>query len=106
MDALRLSTTWQDGVATVTVTGELDIATTGRLRAHVAQTLANGCGSQLILEVSGVSFIGADGLSALVALQRLAHRRHTALHLTGLTPAFLRLLKITRLEGHLTRVEP
>jgi anti-anti-sigma factor len=100
MDALRLSTVRCDGTVTVTVAGELDIATTGHLRAHVAHALANGRWSRLILDVSGVSFIGADGLGVMIALQRLAHRQHTALYLAGATPSLLRLLKITHLEGH------
>ncbi|MFI6603263.1 STAS domain-containing protein [Nonomuraea sp. NPDC050536] len=106
MDALRLSTMRCDGTVTVTVAGELDIATTGQLRAHVAHALTEGRWSRLVLDVGGVSFIGAAGLGLLIALQRLAHGQHTALYLAGVTPSLLQLLRVTQLEGHFRRAGP
>ncbi|MFC4534868.1 STAS domain-containing protein [Sphaerisporangium dianthi] len=106
MDALRLSTVRCGGTVTVTVAGELDIATTDRLRAHVAHALAEARWSRLVLDVSGVSFIGAAGLGVLIALQRLARTQHTALYLSGVTPSLHRLLRVTRLEEHFQHAGP
>jgi anti-sigma B factor antagonist len=106
MDALRLSTVRCEGTVMVTVAGELDIATIGLLRAHVAHALSEGRWSRLILDVSGLSFIGAAGLGVLIALQRLAHGQQTALYLAGVTPSLLRLLRVTQLEGHFRHARP
>ena len=102
--ALRLSTSRHNGVVTVTVAGELDIATTGQLRA-VAEDALRGGARQLTLEMTEVSFIAADGLGVLVALATQARRQDTRLVLGKVSPAVARLLEITSLDRHFT-MEP
>jgi anti-sigma B factor antagonist len=105
MDTLQLSAQRQDGTATVAVGGELDIATIDELRSFVAGVLVSGHSRFLIVDVSGLSFIGASGLGMLLMIQHLAERRQVEMRLAGASPDLLQLLKITRLEGQFTMVE-
>ncbi|NUO96332.1 MAG: STAS domain-containing protein [Nonomuraea sp.] len=107
MDSLHLTTSRHDTTLTVSLTGELDIATTEALRGHLLSLLeeagdARRPGMSVVIEVSGLSFIDAAGLGILVSLRNQALQRHTHLRIAGVPPSMKRLLRITGLEGHLT----
>jgi anti-anti-sigma factor len=53
---------------------------------------------RVVINVSKVSFIGAAGLDALIALRVRAKQQHTALLLTDVPAAMLGMLKLTRLD--------
>ncbi|QKG23522.1 STAS domain-containing protein [Actinomadura verrucosospora] len=57
-------------MAVVTLAGEVDVATAGRLRDHLAALLARGA-RHLVLDFSGVAFIDSSGLSVLAGIHRL-----------------------------------
>ncbi|MBC6457241.1 STAS domain-containing protein [Actinomadura sp. HBU206391] len=99
MEVLRLSIRTYNGTATVTVAGELDIATEPDLRSYMERVLL-GRHERIILDVSAVSFIGATGLGALVAVQRHARRRNTQMLLAGVHPSMFRLMEITKLDDY------
>ena len=99
MAKLRLSSRTHDGTVTVTVAGELDIATTPDLKSCLHKVLLAGAG-QVIIDFSGVSLIDAAGLGALVTLRHRAERQHTALLLAGVPAGMLRLMKLTDLDSH------
>ncbi|MGP3932839.1 STAS domain-containing protein [Nonomuraea sp. KM88] len=106
MDPLHLTTSRHDGTVTVSVSGELDIATAEVLRGRLARLLReagarNGAFS-LVVEVSGLSFIDAAGLGALVSARNQAMSQDTPLRVTGAPPPMRRLLRITGLDAHLT----
>ncbi|MQA93645.1 MAG: anti-sigma factor antagonist [Streptosporangiales bacterium] len=86
------------GVVMVEVSGELDIATRDRLRAEVEPWLR--AGRELVLEVSGLTFIDASGLAGLLELDRLAGRAGTRLLIAGHSRPVHRLLQMTGLDGH------
>ncbi|MFI7446158.1 STAS domain-containing protein [Nonomuraea sp. NPDC049714] len=87
------------GTVTVSVAGELDIATVDVLRTHLLQVLERA-GGEVVLELSGLSFIDAAGLGALVALRGQARLHRTELLLAGVPAPMARLLRITGLDGH------
>jgi len=97
MPRLHLSTHRHDGTVTVTVAGELDIATAPDLKSYVHKILLAGPG-RVVLNVGRVSFIGAAGLGALVAIRVRAEQQHTALLLADVPAAILGVLKLTRLD--------
>jgi anti-sigma B factor antagonist len=101
MEVLRLSTCTDKGIATVTVAGELDIATESDLRSYMEDVLL-GRHERIVVDVSGVSFIGATGLGTLVAVQRHARRQNTLMMLAGVHPSMFRLMEITKLDGYFT----
>lgn len=103
MDPLHLTTSRRNGTVTVTVSGELDIATTELLRSHLLELLQEtGHGHvAVVLEVSRLSFIDAAGLGVLVSVHNHAQRRRTPLRIAGAPPAVRRLLRITGLDAPL-----
>ncbi|MEV0384634.1 STAS domain-containing protein [Nonomuraea sp. NPDC050643] len=107
MDPLHLTTCRRDGALTLSVSGELDIATTELLRSHLLDLLqeaghARRGNVSLVIEVSRLSFIDAAGLGILVSVQNQALSQRTPLHIENVPPRMRRLLRITGLDGHLT----
>lgn len=105
MEALGLSTRHGNDSVTVAVTGELDIATTPGLHRYMTRLLAQGH-RQIVIDCSGLEFIGAAGLGTLVAIQNLAQRQGTNVLMAGASPMLRDLLAITQLERHFTLSPP
>ena len=65
-----------DGAVVLTVTGELDMLTTPRLRAAVSEALDEAAGTALVVvDLTKVSFLGSPGLAALVEAVSKARQR-------------------------------
>jgi anti-anti-sigma factor len=88
------------GHTVLTISGELDIATTAALRVQINKVLMDTT-TPLIIDLSGVSFCDASGLALLVGAQRRArldgrtvvlagprHNVYKLLHITGLDRVF------------------
>jgi anti-sigma B factor antagonist len=90
---LRLSSRRRNGTATVIVVGELDIATADQLLAYVQKVL-DLAPRQLILDMTGVSFIAAAGLGVLAVLAGSAAGYGAEFLLGEVSPAVARLLKV------------
>ncbi|MEU5995986.1 STAS domain-containing protein [Spirillospora sp. NPDC047418] len=60
------------GLAVVTLTGDLDIASAALLRGHLAAVLGQGA-DHLILDFTRVEFVDSTGLSVLAGVHRLLH---------------------------------
>ncbi len=56
-------------------------------------------GGALVVELTGVSYLGADGIRALAGLRRLASSRGCEFWLAGIPQAFARTLKASCCEG-------
>ena len=96
-DLLSLSTSAeQDGTVTVSATGDIDAYTAPLLRTVVDSQLRRGR-PELILDLSGVQFLGSAGLAALVEMQKLADARGIDLRLIASTRAVTRALEVTGL---------
>lgn len=63
----------RDGVAVLTVTGEVDLATARRLEEAVERALVPG--TPLIVDLAGVEFIDSAGSRALALAERAASAR-------------------------------
>lgn len=81
-------------VRCVAVFGELDMHTTPTLLEALARPEVIGV-ANLVVDLSGVTFLGAAGINALLAAARL--RRHRRTHLVGLaaSPSVRRAVEIT-----------
>jgi anti-sigma B factor antagonist len=103
MEPLHLTTSRHNGTVTVALSGELDIATTERLRSHLLGLLQEACHGDVavVLEVSRLSFIDAAGLGVLVSVHNHAQRQRTQLRIAGAPPPMRRLLRMTGLDTHL-----
>jgi len=73
-------------------------ATDEHLRTANAALADNAC-DDLVLDLSGVSFIDPTGLGTLVAIRNATRDRAVTLHLRETTPPVRRLMKITNLDS-------
>ncbi len=89
------------GHTVLAVAGELDIATTSRLRDQIVQALRD-TNTPVIIDLSGVSFCDASGLAMLVGVQRRATLEGRTVVLAGPRRNVLKLLHITGLDRAFT----
>jgi anti-sigma B factor antagonist len=93
---LTIRTRREPGCVIVTVAGEIDIATAGRLRERLTALAAGGL--PLIADLDRVSFIDATGLGALVGAARRAAEQGVSLHVVCDQPQTRRLFRVTALD--------
>jgi len=99
ISSLGLSTRKCGGTTTVLVSGELDIATTGPLRAYVERALGESGTARIILDMRGISFIAAAGIRLISELGDTAGRHGAELLLGDVSPVVTRLLALVGLAG-------
>jgi anti-sigma B factor antagonist len=96
-DVITLSTsTGDDGAVTVTVVGEVDTFTAPVLRSSLDSQLEQSP-KELVIDLSGVQFLGSAGLAVLVETQKAARSRDVGLRLIATTRAVTRPLEVTGL---------
>src|SRR5215469_15558536 len=71
---LQADVSWDGVVVTVTVTGELDIATARALR-HQLLEVASAHPERLVLDLGGLVFVDAAGVRALASAHRVLEAR-------------------------------
>jgi len=86
----------------VVVSGELDVATSGRLRNAFSELLAVGH-SELAVDMGGVEFMDASGVGVLVGAALEARARGGRLVLQRPSRAVRRVLDLVDLDGVLAR---
>ncbi|MBP2477358.1 anti-sigma B factor antagonist [Crossiella equi] len=85
-----------DGVVVITVVGELDMSSTPALQDLLGAEVDAAC-RRLVLDLSGVSFLGSSGLAALVEARQVTQLRDAELRLVCTTHAVTRPLHATGL---------
>ena len=96
-DVITLSTSTSDnGTVTVTVVGEVDTFTAPVLRSTLDAQLEQQP-KELVIDLSGVQFLGSAGLAVLVETQKSARSREVELRLVATTRAVTRPLEVTGL---------
>ena len=92
-------TEWTMGSSViVSVTGEVDIATTDQLSEALGAALRRGIGG-LICDLSGVRFLGAAGLTVLLVARRRAIARRAAFALVCPQPGPRRVIGLVGLDA-------
>jgi anti-sigma B factor antagonist len=81
----------------VTVSGEIDLATQGQLRNRLNDLVVAGQ-VDLVLDLSGVSFVDSTGLGALIGTRRRVHAFHGSLALVIPDESVRKVFTITGLE--------
>lgn len=95
-DVITLSTSNEDGVVTVTVVGEVDTFTAPVLRSTLDSQLEQQP-RDLVIDLSGVQFLGSAGLAVLVETQKSSRAKEVGLRLIATTRAVTRPLEVTGL---------
>jgi anti-anti-sigma factor len=83
-----------DGVALVTVTGEIDMATVQSLRTVLSPLAADDTVRLVICDLSQVTFLGCIGVSTLLDTHAALIRRGARLHLVATAYVVLRPLAV------------
>jgi anti-sigma B factor antagonist len=83
-------------VVVVSPAGDIDSATSGPLRAAIGEQVAAGA-RHVVLDLSGVAFLGSAGLAMLIAERESAIDRDGTLRLAGVPRVAGRALSLTGL---------
>jgi anti-sigma B factor antagonist len=87
----------RDGWQVLTLAGEVDVASAPRLRDRLVQLITDGP-PQVVVDLSGLSFIDSMGLGALVSGLKRARAHAGDLRLAGPSDHVAKVLSITRLD--------
>jgi anti-anti-sigma factor len=93
----RLFITNSGAVSSLEVAGELDVATAGALRDHLALLVEYGTGD-VDIDMAGVTFCDAATLTVLVATRQQLERIGRDLHVLAVSRPVERLLELTSLN--------
>lgn len=105
-ELLNLDRRWVDGALIVSVTGELDMTTSPRLRQALGEALDEAAGAVVIVEVTSVTFLGSPGLAALFEAAIYAKQRGGPLRIVAdHTRPAVRPLQVSGLHDVLTFYE-
>ena len=89
--------TEQDDGVHVTVAGEVDADTAPAMLAALGAAIERD--PRLAVDLSAVTFMDSQGLSALLSAVRQAERRGGTLRLDRVSPRVLKLFRLTRLDS-------
>jgi anti-sigma B factor antagonist len=95
---LQLQVAEHDGVAEVSVRGEIDIHTCGDLETTLTRLADSGVRT-VMLDFAGVAFIDSSGLRVLVIGHKALRDQGGSLVVTNPSASTARLLEVTGLDG-------
>ena len=88
----------------VTLTGELDADTASRFRSLMAEHLLAGPGN-LVLDLSGLSFIDSAGLAAMISADKGVRRAGMHLVLAAPRTPVRSIMRLTGIDAVLTTAD-
>jgi anti-anti-sigma factor len=106
MGTLVVSTARCNGLVVVAAHGDLDIVGKPLLCGCVAEALQGQGDGLLVIDLAEVSFMDAQGLSALVVSRRYAHALNREFALNRVPALVRRLLGITGLDNTFVALTP
>lgn len=94
---LRVDTSKEaDGTATISLSGEVDVYTSPRVKQEIVDLLNQGV-SRLVVDVSQVEYLDSTGLGVLIGGLKRAREHEGDLRLICDNPRILRIFEITGL---------
>ncbi len=93
--AISVSTSRQDGVATVLVTGEFDLAAAEVVARAIGQAIAATGTDAVIVDLSQTRFMDSSGISVLLKGRREADRTGVRYRIAGATDTVEQVLSLT-----------
>jgi anti-anti-sigma factor len=95
---LAVTTSCSRHVTVVEVSGDIDLLTAPELANRIGQCLAEGTPLVVVVDLRGVDFVGASGLSVLLEAHWRAHAQRSTVRVVANTPAVCRALTVTELD--------
>lgn len=96
-ERLRLDYRLDQGIAVVTVSGEIDVATNGAVRTGLLRVVTDETYRGLVVNLANVTFIDSTGLGVLLGVWRRACATHGSMALAAPSAAARRILDTTGL---------
>lgn len=87
----------EGNIGLITITGEVDVYTSPRVRSAMLEHLDNGCTS-LIVDLSAVDYLDSSGLGTLVAGLKRSKEHGGQVILVSPKPRIVRVLEVTGLD--------
>ena len=84
--------------AVVWVSGDVDVANSENLLGLAATAMAEPHVDEVVLDLSGVTFMDSTGLGALIGLRNQADASDKRVALRGVTPPVSKILTLTQLD--------
>jgi anti-anti-sigma factor len=81
----------------VRVAGELDLGTSDRFTSTVCDMVESEPNTDVVIDMSGVTFLDSSGIKALLSVRRGVQSRSGALTITSPQPLVLRVLEVAGL---------
>ena len=94
---MQIDVSKEDGIAIVTVQGEIDVETSPQLRECFDKLLAAG-EHNFVIDMAGVDFVDSSGLAAFVRLFKRVRIGEGDVRLCGLRPEVSKIIELTRLN--------
>jgi len=98
----ELTHTTESGVLVISITGDLDVLSVSRAQAPLNDAVDGVADAPVLLDLSGVGYLGSMALTMIVAAARRASSRNAEVSLCGLQPRPLQVVRLTRLDRELT----
>jgi anti-anti-sigma factor len=99
---LSVSVHHDAGAATVTVAGDIDLACVGRVEDEIAAALDAADVTDVVVDLSAVTFMDSTGISALLKGRRLADMSGKRYRIAGADGLVRDLLDLTGVWAHLS----
>jgi anti-anti-sigma factor len=90
-----------DGVAVVVASGEVDLASAEALERETTAALVQAETAEVVVDLSGVTFLDSSGISALVKQRRLADEHGKLMRISGARGTVRDVLRLTGVWQHL-----
>lgn len=90
-----------DGVATVVVSGDVDLATAPAMERTIDEAIAADGVDAVVVDLTGVGFLDSSGIAALLKGRRLADRRGATFRVTGARGMVRRIFELSGVWEHL-----
>jgi anti-sigma B factor antagonist len=100
---LGLNVTHSDSQTVLTVTGDINMTTSPRMRAALIQA-ASEQPARLVVDLGGVTYIDSSGIATLVEALQRARREGRQLVLRGLRESIRAVFRLARLDEVFTIV--
>jgi anti-sigma B factor antagonist len=90
-----------DGVATVVVSGEVDVASGPTVAGAIREAVTADAVDTVLVDLSAVQFLDSSGIGLLLKGRRLADQRGVAYRVVGANGLILRVLELGGVWEHL-----
>lgn len=94
---MKMSTELKNGYEVVTLTGCMDVETVDLMRADF-DTLAVNAQTNVVFDMTDVTFIDSSGVGALVFTFKRLKAKGLSLHMAGLSNQPLKLVRLLRID--------